>query len=186
MEDYLHSRKPTVIRENFQDDMLSRYLERQGPIVLEEISDVTSDVKESFSEDVIIPPLNTDIRFSKHLPLHIPTHDEAEAYSHSHPHAIIKESFSDARHLIIPPLNTDIRFSKELPLIDPIKYGDYQPHDHDHPSERHPHELHTHEHTHENFSWAVPTVHDSPLDLIKKSLIHKVSTQHACGSCWDI
>jgi len=188
--------------------MLSQYLENQAPAVLQEESNGLSaggvhgvvvpaqrGLVESFSEDIIIPPLNTDIRFSEHLPLHEPTQDEAEGHSHTHPHAIVKESFKkigmvdqEGKYLIIPPLNTDIRFSKELPLLDPqaAGYGNYDPLQHEHPGKKHPHELHTHEHVHENFSWAIPTQHDSPLDLVKKSLIHKVSTQHACGSCWAV
>lgn len=222
MEYYLQSRKPLVIRENFSSreppgfdegkDKLSQYLENQAPTILQEESNGLSAVAggpgvhgvvESFSEDIIIPPLNTDIRFSEHLPLHTPTQDEAEGHSHTHPHAIVKESFEEmigavdqeGKYLIIPPLNTDIRFSKELPLLDPQSYANsfgagalsaYDPRQHEHPGKKHPHELHTHEHVHENFSWAVPTQHDSPLDLVKKSLIHKVSTQHACGSCWAV
>lgn len=207
MEDYLHSRKPLVIRENFDEgnegrnDELSQYLENQPPTILQESSGLSKGgIVESFSEDIIIPPLNTDIRFSEHLPLHKPTWDEAEGNSYTHPHTIVKESFEgisvvDQEYLIIPPLNTDVRFSKELPLLDPQSYrknfttgmyGDYDPRQHEHPGKKHPHELHTHEHVHENFSWAVPTVYDSPLDLIKKSLIHKVSSQHACGSCWAV
>lgn len=224
MEDYLHSRKPLIIRENFASreppgfdegkDKLSQYLENQAPTILQEESSNglsamagglgVHGVVESFSEDIIIPPLNTDIRFSEHLPLHKPTQDEAEGHSHTHPHAIVKESFEEmigavdqeGKYLIIPPLNTDTRFSKELPLLDPQSHtnsfggaGDlsaYDPRQHEHPGKKHSHELHTHEHVHENFSWAVPTQHDSPLDLVKKSLIHKVSTQHACGSCWAV
>jgi len=210
MEDYLHSRKPLVIRENFAsreppgfdegNDKLSQYLENQAPTILQEESNAMAGgpgvhgVVESFSEDIIIPPLNTDIRFSEHLPLHKPTQDEAEGHSHTHPHAIVKESFEmigavdqEGKYLIIPPLNTDTRFSKELPLLNPQSYANsYDPHQHEHPSKTHPRELHTHDHVHENFSWAVPTQHDSPLDLVKKSLIHKVSTQHACGSCWAV
>mgnify|MGYP005995317687 CR=1 FL=1 len=216
MEEYLHSRKPLIIREKFASreppgfdegrDKLSQYLENQAPTILREESNGLSamdGVVEFFSEDIIIPPLNTDIRFSEHLPLHKPTQDEAEGHSHTHPHAIVKESFEEmigavdgeGKYLIIPPLNTDIRFSKELPLLNPRSYanafgaGDftaYDPRQHEHPGKKHPHELHTHEHTHDNFSWAVPTSHDSPLDLVKKSLIHKVSTQHACGSCWEM
>jgi hypothetical protein len=211
MEDYLHSRTPLFIRENFEErDMLSQYLENQAPAVLQESNGLSAmaggvhgvvvpaqrGLVESFSEDIIIPPLNTDIRFSAHLPLHEPTQDEAEGHSHTHPYAIVKESFKEigmvdqeGKYLIIPPLNTDIRFSKELPLLDPQAagmYGNYDPLQHEHPGKKHPHELHTHEHVHENFSWAIPTQHDSPLDLVKKSLIHKVSTQHACGSCWAV
>jgi len=209
MQEYLYTRKPIVIRENFDEDKLSQYLENQAPIILQEEPNGLSEggyihgsTMEQFSEDIIIPPLNTDIRFSEHLPLHTPTKEESEGYSHSHPHAIVKETFDDAtfdetfdetsgaidqegKYLIIPPLNTDIRFSKELSLLDPHMYS-YDPKKHEHPSNKHPGELHTHEHVHENFSWAIPTRHDSRLDLVKKSLIHKVNTQHACGSCWAV
>lgn len=198
MEDYLHSRKPIRIRENFaEDDKLSQYLKNQVPMVIHEdsITDMNGTIEEQFSDDIIIPPLNTDIRFSDFLPLHTPSLSEAEGHSHSHPYAIVKEDFSsnpttgsvnqENKYIIISPLNTDIRFSKELPLHGSVKY-DYNPREHEHAGKHHPRELHTHEHVHENFSWAIPTSHDSPLDLIKKSLIHKVSTQHACGSCWAV
>lgn len=166
---------------NSEEDKLTKYLRNQTPIILQEefngLNHTANNdsIFENFSEDIIIPPLNTDIRFSEHLPLHTPTPDEAEGHSHSHPHSIVSESFNK---YIIPSLdNTDI------PLLS-SKY-EYNPHEHDHNS-YHPRELHTHEHVHENFSWAIPTAHDSPLDLVKKSLIHKVSTQHACGSCWAV
>ena len=192
MEDYLYTRKPIVIQENFDEgkDELSQYLENQAPIILQEESegDVHSIV-EPFSEDIIIPPLNTDIRFSAHLPLHKPTQKETEGYSRTHPYMIVKESFEETidaidqegKYLIIPPLNTDIRFSKEIPFK-----ASYNPHKHVHAGKKHSNDLHTHENIHENFSWAIPTQHDTPLDLVKKSLIHKVSTQHACGSCWAV
>jgi len=164
------NRKHTVIKEDF--DELSEYLENLGPIVLhEEPVDMSMQATEQFSEEVIIPPLNTDVRFSEQLPRHIPTKEEAEGYSHSHPHFHMKESFSDE------PLNTDIRFTKNY---------SYDPREHNHPSDKHPNDLHTHEHTHDNFSWAIPSSDDSPLDLVKKSLIHTMSTQHACGSCWEM
>ncbi len=209
MEDYLHTRKSIIIKETFDDrDKLSQYLENQSPIVLEESNiafggGMHGEVVERYSDDIIIPPLNTDIRFSKHLPTHTPTKDEAEGHSYSHPGYIVKEDFSgvdqEGGYVIVPPLNTDIRFSKELPLMDhPQTRGpsfgsgrvtnlsSYDPREHEHSGKTHPRELHTHKNVHENFSWAVPTQHDTPLDLVKKSLIHKVSTQHACGSCWAV
>jgi len=173
MENY-NSRNSLVI-----DDKLSQYLENQGPTVLHEEPGGLSTIEqggaraegEQFSEDIIIPPLNTDIRFSEYLPLHTPTEAEAEGHSHSHPHAIVQESF--------------LQYAVDHADEEGSSYA-YDPHKHDHPSEKHSRELHTHEHTHENFSWAISTDHDSPLDLVKKSLISKVNTQHACGSCWDI
>ena len=206
MEDYLHSRKPLVIHNKKFVDKLSHYLENQSPNILHEGSNILSttagglgDVVESFS-NIIIPPLNTDIRFSEHLPLHIPTRDESEGNSYTHPHVIVKERFGEISavneeggYIIISPLNTDISFSEHLPLPHTVEgdsythpqgmYGDYDP---QHLGNTHPHELHTHDNLTENFSWAIPTKHDSKLDLFKKSLIHKVSTQHACGSCWAV
>jgi hypothetical protein len=210
-------------------DQLLEYLGNQKPIILQEESPNNS--VEQFSEDIIIPPLNTDIRFSTHLKLHKPTKEEAEGYSHSHSHTFVMEHYREKfkqpldEIVIIPPLNTDIKFSDKLPLTrrrvyEPVSHDhphlghsydpadhhhhaedhphemhthdhphlghSYDPADHHHHAEDHPHEMHTHEHTHENFSWAVPTSHDSLLDVIKKSLIHEVSTQHACGSCWAV
>ena len=192
MENYI-SRKPMNLEGFDEEDKLTQYLENQGAIVLQEETGGLSTVAaghlsaatelEQFSEDIIIPPLNTDIRFSEHLPFHDHTKYEKKEHSHAHTDPKI-ESFNDVnqegKYLIIPPLNTDIRFSKELPTLD---LGSYDPRQHKHSGKEHPHKLHTHEHVHENFSWAIPTNHDSPLDLVKKSLIHEVSTQHACGSC---
>ncbi|UUT40459.1 papain-like proteinase [carnivorous sponge associated iridovirus] len=195
MENYI-SRKPMNLEGFDEEDKLTQYLENQGAIVLQEETGGLSTVAaghlsaatelEQFSEDIIIPPLNTDIRFSEHLPFHDHTKYEKKEHSHAHTDPKI-ESFNDVnqegKYLIIPPLNTDIRFSKELPTLD---LGSYDPRQHKHSGKEHPHKLHTHEHVHENFSWAIPTNHDSPLDLVKKSLIHEVSTQHACGSCYAV
>jgi hypothetical protein len=177
MEDFLHSQKPIII----DDDEMSQFLKDRKPIIIHEEN--LDDNVEQFSEDVIIPPLNTDIRFSKFLPLHIPTQDEAEGHSQSHPFF----EASETNEIIIPPLNTDIRFSKELPLHYPSgPMSGYTPKEHVHPGQSHPKKLHIHDLTNENFSWAISTQNDSALDLVKKSLIHKVSTQHACGSCWAV
>jgi len=192
MEDYLSSRKPLVIKENFEqnfEDNLSEYLQNQAPILIQEKSLFNPNI-EKFSEDIIIPPLNTDIRFSDFLPLHAPAEHEHEGYSISHPNVKLSEDQNDI--LIIPPLNTDISFSRVLPLHTnirvprPLNRFDYNPREHEHAGKLHPSELHIHEKLFTNFSWAVPTSSDTPLDLVKKSLIHKVSTQHACGSCWAV
>lgn len=187
MEDYLSSRKPLVIKENFKDnseDNLSEYLQNQAPILIQEKSLFNPNI-ERFSEDIIIPPLNTDIRFSDFLPLHAPAEHEHEGHPISHPNMRLSEDDNDI--LIIPPLNTDIRFSEELPFLHhPVRKYNYNPREHEHRGKLHPSELHIHEKILTNFSWAIPTSSDTPLDLVKKSLIHKISTQHACGSCWAV
>lgn len=156
MQSYLRSRKATIIREHYKEpDGLNR------------------------PEKFVPPPLNTDVRFSKTLPLHqCSKNGLCKLKSHSYE---IKKNFEE--EIIIPPLNTDIRFSTALPLHDTFGY-EYNPHDHEHAADEHSHDKHIHEHTHENFSWAIPTSHDSSLDLIKKTLMHHVQKQHACGSCW--
>lgn len=53
-----------ILKEKYQSDSLSNHLKAKKPIVLEEIQ----SKKENFSTPIIIPPLNTDIRFSDHLP----------------------------------------------------------------------------------------------------------------------
>ena len=188
MEDYLHSRKSIIIRENYKTtDKISEYLKNQAPTVLqEEPTGLSAIMKagqkekyakiETFNPDVVVPPLNTDIRFSNHLPTHIPTQNEVEGVSFSHPNLIIKEKFEDQNEkmVIISPLNTDIRFSDHLTKKNVKEM--YDPRDYDHERT---------DYSQENFSWAKPTQYDSKLDLMKKNLIHNVSTQHACGSCWD-
>jgi len=111
----------------------------------------------------------------------------------------LKESYTNPKGaLIIPPLNTDIRFSKYLKqhkITTTEKFGisqnssntpyvteNYNPKNYDHRSD----EPGVMSNLPENFSWGITTDNDSTIDTIKKTLIHEVSTQHACGSCWAV
>jgi C1A family cysteine protease len=175
MEKYLHSRKPIVvdesvgIREYYDKDEMDKYLASRTPTILRKENvgfGTTGNLIEPYqSSEVIIPPLNTDIRFSEFLPLHIPSEKESEGISYTNPHAVIVE---DADRSIAHKH---------------ARGSGYDPRDHDHPAREHPH-LHVHDEVYENFSWGVPTQADTPLNRIKKSLIKKVGSQHACGSCW--
>jgi hypothetical protein len=180
---------------------MSEYLSNQQCIILQEVIEGPTIERFGDDDEIIIPPLNTDVRFSSILPLYQPTESEKEAISFSHPNLIVKEDFTaginlNEREKVIPPLNTDIRFSENLPLMDFMSAEEkenirkdkkkYLPWEHDHPYRKHPKGLHIHDHIYENFSWAIPTKEDTLLDLVKKSIIHGVTSQHACGSCWAV
>jgi len=170
-------------------DRMSGYLADQTPIILQPEQSIErydgSDTG-SAKNNIIIPPLNTDVRFSSVLPLYEPTESERNGVSFTHPNIVCNQ-------VIIPPLNTDIRFSNELPLLSADEQENilkdekkYLPWEHEHPHKKHSKGLHVHEDIQENFSWAIPTKNDTTLDLIKKSIIHEVTAQHACGSCWEL
>jgi len=190
---------------NGDGDRMLNYLADQTPIILEPEHSVEKYASSGFNDDfqeskndLIIPPLNTDVRFSNVLPLYQPTESERNGISFTHPNIIVREDFAMPNTRIIPPLNTDIRFSNELPLLNRMDYlsdekeeifkdeKNYLPWEHDHPHKKHPKGLHIHEEIQENFSWVIPTKNDTLLDLVKKSIIHGVTAQHACGSCWAV
>jgi len=193
MTNYLISQKPRVIdklemikfkgKENFEDlpfvsltggqtygisetngDKMNDYLQSQTPtVVTKETTVLTgtrsgpgagSNTVENFTEEILIPPLNTDIRFSAELPEHIPDLHEV---SKTHPYITTMEDSNSYR---------------------PREY------DYDHRHKKHPFGKYIYDELQENFSWAIPTSEDTVLDLVKKSLIHGISSQHACGSCW--
>lgn len=153
MLNYLQSRKPILIKEDYEGrpNLLSSYLhDRPVTILKEEEDDVKEDYR-SKNKYLIIPPLNTDIRFSEILPTHVPSAHEMAGMT---------------------------MFTNVMERYDPSN--------HVHPANKHPRSLHEHSDLLEEFSWAIPTPVDPPLILIKKSLIHKVPSQHACGSCWAV
>lgn len=178
---------PSYSSSGGADDAMSNFLENQKVHVIEEVS----GARESFDGELIIPPLNTDVRFSNFLSYHSPSQHEREGVSMTHPLTLVREDFKETqKQVLIPPLNTDIRFDN-LPYHNPVQFGGddgkrYKPWEHKHQYEDHPGGLHVHDTIHENFSWAVPTKHDTPLDLVKKSIIQTVPSQHACGSCWAV
>lgn len=173
MQRYLRNRKAIIIKGHHVGP--DKYLQNRPAMAIA--------IAEKFEQpaEVVIPPLNTDVRFGRRLPLHQATKNRLcklrkcqGELSEDHP----KDED------IIPPLNADIRFSKSLPPRASTSMYTYNPRDHDHPANGHDEGIHTHDNTPTNFSWAVTTAHDTELDLIKKQLIHEVQTQHACGSCW--
>ena len=145
----------------FKKDQLVSFLSSQKPIILSKNGEFNiSTTKEFFqnnSSSIVIPPLNTDIRFSSELELHIPTKEEKIGFSKSHNFfSINKKNF-------------------------------YNPKDYEHNAQNHPEEKHIHENIFEEFSWAITTSQDSKLDILKKKLIKKSpSSQYACGSCWAV
>lgn len=208
MTNYLISQKPRVIerfsnklemikfkgKENFEDlpfvsltggqtygiskingDKMNDYLQSQTPtVVTKETAVLTgSNTVENFTEEILIPPLNTDIRFSAELPEHIPSDlgpwgpaRKVHEVSETHPYITTMED------------SNTLRAASEAGSYRPREY------DYDHRHKRHPFGKYIYDELQENFSWAIPTSDDIVLDLVKKSLIHPVSSQHACGSCW--
>lgn len=161
---------------NENGDKMINYLNNQVPIVVSADQSPVSGANgvyniEYFAEEIIIPPLNTDIRFSAQLPLR--ASETEHEISHSHPFMTVED-----RALWAP----------SDPVRNRLLYSDkkYSPReiDYNHRHKNHPSGLHIHNEIQENFSWAVPTNYDTSLDLVKKSLIHDVTSQHACGSCW--
>jgi hypothetical protein len=165
-------------------DRMSNYLKSQTPMIVR-----NSSVIENFtgsnsvsSSEIIIPPLNTDIRFSEELPQHTLKNE----VSQTHPYFSIEDST-----LCALPLGSKLSpffyQGSDLRNIANDTKG-YTPREieYDHRHKTHPAGLHIHDEIQENFSWAIPTTSDIPLDLIKKSLIHEVTAQHACGSCWAV
>ena len=151
-------------------DPMASYLKNQVPMVLqksiERFTEYTGFESPQDQNTVIIPPLNTDIRFSAELPLHVSTIDQEISKTHPHVCSVEDSTLSYA-------------------LGDTKNYRPSEK-EYDHRHKTHPSGLHIHEDIQENFSWAIPTKDDIPLDLVKKSLIHEVTAQHACGSCWAV
>jgi hypothetical protein len=154
-------------------DPMDEYLSNQTPLVINDIqtnekTKLNNYPTEYFEEAIIIPPLNTDIRFSSVLPLHVPTENEKIGMSVHNKNIIVEDFF-------------EFTSPEYLPDSKP-----YLPWEHQHRYEKHPKGIHEHKEFQENFSWAISTKEDDVLDRIKKTIIHPVSTQHSCGSCWAV
>jgi hypothetical protein len=109
-------------------------------------------------KEIVIPPLNTDIRFSKTLP-------RFKKDFH-----FIKEKYG--------PMTISATTGR-------LYGGIGESEEEAAGSEKHVRgELHEHSHHHENFSWTIPTDHDNRKSFRKKQLIHPVFNQQGCGSCW--
>jgi hypothetical protein len=99
MDTYLRDRKPMVLGQLTEsyDDGYNTFLQNQGPKVLKIVKDSTAANREEFTENnIIIPPLNTDIRFSRLLPKYDPTYtsDVSEHPQRPHLHDSYAENFS--------------------------------------------------------------------------------------------
>lgn len=97
MDRYLKDRKPMVlgqITEGFND--YDSLLQNQGPKVLKIVKDSTASREEYTENNIIIPPLNTDIRFSRLLPKYDPSYtaDRSEHPHRPHVHDTYVENFS--------------------------------------------------------------------------------------------
>lgn len=205
--------------------MFTQYLRSKKPSIVKNPRGFGSYGGEDYDGTIIIPPLNTNIRFSDTLPLHKPSdiHEQAastaaslkslsnlpkesEIYEPQYQH--ILSSLKDVNasmgqpSLVIPPLNTDIRFSEVLPTFIGQTHLDAKTKTYSHlstaggtvgaggPAAGSPDhvrgKIHTHDHTHENFSWTIPSQHDDEHAILKKLLIQPVFDQQACGSCWAV
>lgn len=156
---------------------MEKYLASLSPSTLDAKSNLFSGTSK---ETIIIPPLNTDIRFSHHLKLHsaeddIPYVPILSAKNKQPTHQV---------NSITPTSVKEFNFSKALNLHKP-DYG-YNPKDYNHLADNHPKTFHIHHNLPDNFSWALDSDRDSKLVKIKKSLIAKPKTQYACGSCFAI
>nr|QXT57851.1 papain-like proteinase [Rhinella marina erythrocytic-like virus] len=134
----------------------------------------------------IIPPLNTDIRFSDTLDLHHISDTELPyttvTVNGVTPMIDIDKSCNDTSQCIV--LGKNASFSNHLPMHI-VKYG-YNPRDYSHLADKHPKVIHIHHEIDREFSWAEDNPQDSNLIKIKKSLISKPKAQYACGSCFAI
>ena len=104
-----------------------------------------------------IPPLNTDIRFTRTLPRYgvVKHHDARLTYGTEKKH---DTKFHETR-------------DGSSPAGDPLHARG---------------KVHYHDHVHENFSWVIPSQHDDDEAVIKKMFTHSVVDQQGCGSCWAI
>lgn len=139
MSQFLQSQKPMILQnqgstvENFSDNSGTSY----GAF-----PDTSYTTPELDINDVIIAPLNTDVRFSNI------GHYKGPGISITHSSSC--ETCKDQSH--------KINYNQgNIP-----------------------------EQIHENFSWSITTEEDDDIDVAKKSIICKVPTQYACGSCWAV
>jgi hypothetical protein len=138
------------------------------------------------SNQVFIPPLNTDIRFGGVLPYHSPTKFEKLGISATHGSLLLTNR---APETFLSP-KAALKGGRFAAAIKREVFDGKTPYiaeHYVHPADVHPRELHIHSDILKDFSWAVVTPEDSPLDKHKKKLIKTVpSLQYACGSCWAI
>lgn len=150
---------------------METYLATREPSAIDKKSNLFGAADEN-KPKIILPPLNTDIRFSQNLKLHG-----------------IEDDMPFTPVLSTKPvLNTNVQFSKVLKLHKPYLAPDYRynPKDFDHLAEKHPRTFHIHKQIPLNFSWCIDSEEDDKLVSIKKSLISKPKAQYACGSCFAI
>lgn len=192
---------PRSIKEGFVEaSSMSEYLETRPPTVLKKEGSVENYDEPLYgtpndSSTLIVPPLNTDIRFGNSLPLYEPTEMEKLGIPVSYliQNDLIHEAIRGVRndishpehdssyiHDIIPHYHQG-RPENENLLVDKKSY---LPWEHKHLHEDHAKGLHVHDVIPDNFSWSITTRDDTPLDRAKKSMIHRVASQHSCGSCW--
>lgn len=126
---------------------------------------------------LVIPPLNTDIRFSTELPVYA-----EEKHPEFKERKISKKTIAEAtrkpdkvRDRNISSIGTNI--GEGVGESTQEAGGS---------SEHVKGELHEHTHTHENFSWTIPSTHDNRESFAKKMLIHPVFNQQSCGSCYAV
>lgn len=140
----------SVNNSNTSNDPMKNFLQSQKPFIIKK-----NQIQENFNgeygvipNDIIIPPLNTDLRFQNYLTVY-----KGSDRSSSHPHAVCEDLNCKTN------THDKIQYS-QLPVLP--------------------------EQIHENFSWAITTEEDNSVDIAKKSIINRVPTQYACGSCWAV
>ena len=116
---------------------------------------VAKETFDNLTDEPVIPPLTTDIRFSDLLPTFLEeSTPENRQYYHRTSQGVV--------HHADQKINSPAAGSPSHPRG----------------------KLHYHDHEHENFSWTIPSTHDDERSLKKKKLIGSVLNQHMCGSCW--
>ena len=126
----------------------------------------TEDATSSPTPRFVVPPLNTDIRFTQILPRFVSeTHVDKKNKTYTH------VSTSGITTVAGVGGGAVAGVGGGAPAGDPSHVRGT---------------LHYHHHTHENFSWTIPTSHDDEEAIKKKLLIHPVFDQQGCGSCWAV
>ncbi len=116
---------------------------------------IAKETFDNLTDEPVIPPLTTDIRFLDLLPTFLEeSTPENRQYYHKTSQGVV--------HYADQKINSPAAGSPSHPRG----------------------KLHYHDHEHENFSWTIPSTHDDERSLKKKKLIGPVLNQHMCGSCW--
>ena len=214
-------------------DPLATFLEQQKPIILDEQGNVVEqplifsgeNQNETFNNGlaqdtlpglVIIPPLNTDVRFDDELPLYQPTEDDREGIPVSLPGWVVdSDEFNEPFTYYSGPLSEQsliTTYPSYLSGLRPVQQSLLVPRRGDMISVFPELSKNFQKFTNDknrtkgcvilpsfladgknqkrvlvNFSWTIPSSQDPPEVKRKKRFIKQIPTaQHACGSCWAV